>query len=146
MRFLVIKPISVFVLTWDTSSYTTPCLSHFLTNTVYLLSMLKITFVHFVFIVFIFVFYYMYMLHRIPTHILCDQRESKFVYQDPVFQIRCGLRNCLKKHVAGVVISNCRVLDTCCVTDCNPTANLKTRIDALRAVTAKDSIHFLDTF
>jgi hypothetical protein len=55
------------------------------------------------------------------------------------------LRNCLKKHVAGLGIGNCRVLDTCRVTDCIPTADLQTRVGALRAVTAKGSIHFLGT-
>jgi hypothetical protein len=54
-----------------------------------------------------------------------------------------GLRNCLKKHVAGLGIGNCRVLDTCCVTDCIPTADAQTRVNALRTVTACDGIHFL---
>ncbi len=56
-----------------------------------------------------------------------------------------GLRNCLKKFMASLGIGNCRVLDTCCVTDCIPTANVDTRIEALKAVTAKDSVHFLST-
>jgi hypothetical protein len=54
-----------------------------------------------------------------------------------------GLRNCLKKHVAGLGIANCRVLDTCCVTDCIPTADTNTRLQALKTVTARDGIHFL---
>jgi hypothetical protein len=53
-----------------------------------------------------------------------------------------GLRNCLKKHIAGLGIANCRVLDTCCVTRCIPTADLQTRVSALKEVTAKDHIHF----
>ncbi len=53
------------------------------------------------------------------------------------------LRNCLKKFVSGLGLSNCRVLDTCCVTDCIPTANADTRIEALKAVTVKDGVHFL---
>jgi hypothetical protein len=53
-----------------------------------------------------------------------------------------GLRNCLKKHIAGLGIANCRVLETCCVTSCIPTADLQTRVSALKEVTAKDHIHF----
>jgi hypothetical protein len=55
-----------------------------------------------------------------------------------------GLRNSLKKFVPGLGLSNCRVLDTCCVTDCIPPANVDNRIEALRAVTAKDGVHFSD--
>jgi hypothetical protein len=53
-----------------------------------------------------------------------------------------GLRNCLKKFVASLGLGNCRVLDSCCVTDCATTANITVRLDALRTVTANDSVHF----
>jgi hypothetical protein len=53
-----------------------------------------------------------------------------------------GLRNCLKKHVAGLGIANCTVLDTCCVTGCISTADLQTRVREIKKVTAKDNIHF----
>ncbi len=53
-----------------------------------------------------------------------------------------GLRNCLKKHVASIGMQNCRVLDTCCVMDCLVTADINTRVEALKHVTAKDGIHF----
>jgi hypothetical protein len=53
-----------------------------------------------------------------------------------------GLRNCLKQHIAGLGLANCRVLDTCCVARCIPTADLQTRVSALKEVTAKDHIHF----
>jgi hypothetical protein len=53
-----------------------------------------------------------------------------------------GLRTCLKKFVAGLGLENCCVMDCCCVTDCAPTANITTRLDALRTVTANDSVHF----
>ncbi len=49
-----------------------------------------------------------------------------------------------KRFVAGLGASKCRVLDTCCVTDCSPTANSVMRVDALKKVTASDSIHFLN--
>jgi hypothetical protein len=52
------------------------------------------------------------------------------------------LRNCLKKFVSGLGLGNCRVLDTCCVTNCIPTANADIRIEALKTVTAKDGVHF----
>jgi hypothetical protein len=53
-----------------------------------------------------------------------------------------GLRNALKKFVSSLGISRCRVLDSCCVTDCTTTANLETRLDLLKRVTAKDGVHF----
>ncbi len=53
-----------------------------------------------------------------------------------------GLRNCLKKFVASLGLGNCRVLDSCCVTDCASTANITVRLDALRTVTANDRVHF----
>jgi hypothetical protein len=53
-----------------------------------------------------------------------------------------GLCNCLKQHIAGLGLANCRVLDTCCVASCIPTADLQTRVSALKEVTAKDHIHF----
>jgi hypothetical protein len=53
-----------------------------------------------------------------------------------------GLRNCLKKFVASLGLGNCRVLDSCCVTDCASTVNITVRLDALRTVTANDSVHF----
>jgi hypothetical protein len=53
-----------------------------------------------------------------------------------------GLRNSLKKHAASISMQNCRFLDTCCVTDCLGTVDINTRVEALKHVTAKDSIHF----
>jgi hypothetical protein len=52
------------------------------------------------------------------------------------------LRNCMKKFVSGLGLGNCRVLDTCCVTDCIPTAKADIRIEALQTVTAKDGVPF----
>jgi hypothetical protein len=53
-----------------------------------------------------------------------------------------GLRTCLKKFVASLSLGNCRVMDSCCVTECVSTANITTRLDALKTVTATDSVHF----
>ncbi len=54
-----------------------------------------------------------------------------------------SLRNSFKKYVAGLGLSYCRVLDSCCVTDCTSTANIDSRLEALKTVTAQDSVHFL---
>jgi hypothetical protein len=56
-----------------------------------------------------------------------------------------GLQNCLKKIVCSLGLANCRVMDSCCVTDCKAAADIDTRIDALKLVTAQDSVHFLNT-
>jgi hypothetical protein len=56
-----------------------------------------------------------------------------------------GLRNSLKKFVSNLGLLNCRVIDTCCVTDCTATSDIDSRIDALKLVMAKDSVHFLST-
>jgi hypothetical protein len=53
-----------------------------------------------------------------------------------------GLRNALKRFVAGLGTGRCRVLDCCCVTDCTTTANIDTRNDVLRNMTASDGIHY----
>jgi hypothetical protein len=56
-----------------------------------------------------------------------------------------GLRNSLKKFVNTLGLSNCRVIDTCCVTDCTATSDIDSRTDALKYVMAKDGVHFLST-
>jgi hypothetical protein len=54
-----------------------------------------------------------------------------------------GLWNCLKKLVSDLGLSSCRVLDSCCVTDCIPTARIIIRLEALKTVTARDRVQFL---
>ncbi len=56
-----------------------------------------------------------------------------------------GLRNSLKKFVNTLGLLNCRVIDTCCVTDCTATSDIDSRTDALKYVMAKDGVHFLST-
>jgi hypothetical protein len=41
-----------------------------------------------------------------------------------------GLRTCLKKFVASLSLGNCRVMDSCCVTDCVSTANITTNLNS----------------
>ncbi len=53
-----------------------------------------------------------------------------------------GLRNTLKRFVASLGTGRSRVLDCCCVADCKTTANIDTRLEALRRVTASDGVHY----
>jgi hypothetical protein len=46
-------------------------------------------------------------------------------------------------QLRDTLISNFRVLDTCCTTGCISTANTPSRISALRQVTAKNGVHFV---
>ncbi len=55
------------------------------------------------------------------------------------------LRNSLKKFVCNLGLMDCRVIDTCCVTDCNVTSDIDSRIEALKKVTTQDGVHFLAT-
>ncbi len=54
-----------------------------------------------------------------------------------------GLRNLLKKILSGINLSNFRVLDSCCVTDCEITSNIERRLNSLKKVTSADSVHYL---
>jgi hypothetical protein len=53
-----------------------------------------------------------------------------------------GLRNDLIKHLVHAGLTNFKVMDSCCVTNCSPTANLPERLEGLQKVTSKDGIHF----
>jgi hypothetical protein len=53
------------------------------------------------------------------------------------------LRNLLIRSLVQKGLKNFKVLDTCCVTTCKTTANLKDRVTELRKVTAKDGVHFV---
>jgi hypothetical protein len=53
-----------------------------------------------------------------------------------------SLRNNLKKFVSNLGLSVCRVIDTCCVTDCTTTADIDSRIEAVKKVSAQDGVHF----
>jgi hypothetical protein len=55
-----------------------------------------------------------------------------------------GLRTCLKKFLAGLGLAHCRVLDTCCIADCIPTATVDIRVEALKAAMAADGVHLTD--
>jgi hypothetical protein len=48
-----------------------------------------------------------------------------------------------KTHFSG--LTNFKVLDACCVTNCEKTANIPERLAALKETTTQDGIHFTDT-
>jgi hypothetical protein len=52
------------------------------------------------------------------------------------------LRNNMIKTLVSAGVTNFKVLDACCTTDCDKTANTQTRITCLKEVTASDGIHF----
>ncbi len=53
------------------------------------------------------------------------------------------LRNDLIKLLVTAGITNFKVLDACCTTNCATTANTKTRLTDLRNVTAKNGVHYV---
>jgi hypothetical protein len=53
-----------------------------------------------------------------------------------------GLRTDLIRHLVKAGISNFKVLDACCVTNCVTTANLPEQLEGLQKVTLADGIHF----
>jgi hypothetical protein len=53
------------------------------------------------------------------------------------------MRNGLIKQLVNAGITNFKVMDSCCATACKVTAGLPERIAALRTVTSKDGIHFI---
>jgi hypothetical protein len=54
------------------------------------------------------------------------------------------MRNSLIRQLVSSGLTNFRVMDTCCTTDCPITACSEERIKGLRSVTAKDGVHFVD--
>jgi hypothetical protein len=63
-------------------------------------------------------------------------------YADKMLKDVAGLRHQLKQFVSRLGITKCRVLESCCVTACPPTANTDSRLESLRSVTAADGVHF----
>jgi hypothetical protein len=53
-----------------------------------------------------------------------------------------GLRNDLIRLLVQTGLTNFKVMDSCCVTCCSPTANLPEGLEGLQKVTLKDGIHF----
>jgi hypothetical protein len=54
------------------------------------------------------------------------------------------LRSSLIKLLVSYGLSNFKVIDACCPTNCSLTAGVGERIAELKKVTAKDGVHFID--
>ncbi len=55
------------------------------------------------------------------------------------------LRTDLIRQLVQSGLSNFKVLDSCCTTSCEKTANIPERIISLKETTKKDGIHFTET-
>ncbi len=75
-----------------------------------------------------------------PGH-CSNRRESNF--HSNLLSGYILLRNGLIKQLVNAGLTNFKVMDSCCATTCKGTAGLSERIMALRTVTAKDGIHFI---
>jgi hypothetical protein len=53
------------------------------------------------------------------------------------------LRHCLIRQLVSRGLTNFKVLDTCCTTNCTNTATITHRLAQLKQVTAKDGVHFI---
>jgi hypothetical protein len=54
------------------------------------------------------------------------------------------MRNDMIRQLVSCGLTNFKVIDSCCATNCSLTANIRERIVELRKVTAKDGVHFID--
>jgi hypothetical protein len=53
------------------------------------------------------------------------------------------LWHCLIRQLVARGLTNFKVLDTCCMTNCTSTATITHRLAQLKQVTAKDGVHFI---
>jgi hypothetical protein len=65
-------------------------------------------------------------------------------YQENLMSGFIQLRSSLIKLLVSHGISNFKVMDACCPTNCSLTASVCERIVELKKVTAKDGVHFID--
>jgi hypothetical protein len=75
-----------------------------------------------------------------PGH-CSNRRENNF--QTDIMSGFIKLRNGLIKQLVDSGLNNFKVMDSCCATTCKGTAGLPERITALRNVTSKDGVHFV---
>jgi hypothetical protein len=78
----------------------------------------------------------------------CDDKghctnASQDKYQENLLSGFQQLRGTLIKTLVSSGVKNFKVLDTGCTTTCATTANTKTRLAALKTVTAKDGVHYV---
>jgi hypothetical protein len=67
---------------------------------------------------------------------------NKEDYQECLLTGFIKQRNDLIRHWVHFGLKDFKVLDSCCVTSCSPTANIPERLECLRKVTRDDGIHF----
>jgi hypothetical protein len=77
----------------------------------------------------------------------CHQKDHSTNVSEPSHSSKLlsdtiSLRNTLKKFVAGLSISRCLVMHSCCIADCPPTANIASPIESLKSVCTQDGVHF----
>jgi hypothetical protein len=65
-------------------------------------------------------------------------------YQEILMSGFIQLRNSLIKLLVSHGLSNFKVMDACCPTNCSLTADIGERIVELKKITAKDGVHFID--
>jgi hypothetical protein len=78
----------------------------------------------------------------------CDQKSHCTNVSEPnhpqkILSDVIDLRNQLKKILSGVNLSAFRVLDSCCIADCETTSNIETRLNSLQKVNSADGVHYL---
>ncbi len=54
------------------------------------------------------------------------------------------LRTSLIRQLVSYGLTNFKVMDSSCMTNCTTTADIEDRIKNLRSTTAKDGVHFID--
>ncbi len=65
-------------------------------------------------------------------------------YQETLMSGFIQLRTSLIKQLVSQGLTNFKVMDSCCPTNCSLTANISERIVEMRKITAKDGVHFVD--
>ncbi len=65
-------------------------------------------------------------------------------YQETLMSGFIQLRTSLIKQLVSHGLTNFKVMDACCPTNCSLTADVSERIVELRKITAKDRVHFVD--
>jgi hypothetical protein len=71
-----------------------------------------------------------------------NPQDSSYTHASSLLSDTIGLRVALKKALAAANLSNVRILNTCCASECAPTDNMTVRLDKIRDVMATDGIHY----
>jgi hypothetical protein len=73
----------------------------------------------------------------------CTNMQEKN-YQETLMSGFIQLRTCLIKQLVSHGLTNFKVMDSCCATNCSLTANISEQIVEMRKITSKDGVHFVD--